>query len=91
MWLVGQQLLLLLLLIGGGAAAVDIGLNAGWSVRNGNGSLLLTGQSLPSGVYSALEQAGIVESVLLGYNDVRLRWISRDYWTYELRFDGMAE
>jgi beta-mannosidase len=47
----------------------------------------LTDQKLPSGVYSALEDADITGSVLFGTNDVKLRWIANDNWTYSLKFD----
>lgn len=50
--------------------------------------LHITGESLPSGVYSALENAKIVDSVVNSFNDVNLRWIARDVWTYSLKFDG---
>lgn len=48
----------------------------------------ITGESLPSGVYSTLENAKIVDSVVNSFNDVNLRWIARDVWTYSLQFDG---
>lgn len=40
--------------------------------------------SLPSGVFSALYG----EQVLDSYNDVNLRWISYDNWTYTNIFSG---
>lgn len=49
----------------------------------------LTDQLLPSGVYSALEDAKITESVLHSYNDVKLRWIAYETWTYLLKFNGL--
>lgn len=48
-------------------------------------------QNLPSGVYSALENANITGSVLNSYNDVKLRWIAYEKWTYTLNFDGKLE
>ncbi len=48
----------------------------------------LKNQTIPSGVYSALEEAGITDSILYGYNDVNLRWVGKDNWTYSLVFDG---
>lgn len=50
-------------------------------------AIALADQKLPSGVYSALENAGIVGSILSSYNDVNLRWIARENWTYSLNFD----
>ena len=43
--------------------------------------------SIPSGVYSDLENAGITESVLFSYNDVSLRWIALENWVYKLDFN----
>lgn len=43
--------------------------------------------SIPSGVYSDLEAAGLTESVLFSYNDVDLRWIGLENWTYTLDFN----
>lgn len=48
----------------------------------------ISGEILPSGVYSALENAKIVDSVVNSFNDVNLRWIARDVWTYSLKFDS---
>lgn len=48
----------------------------------------LTNQTLPSGIFSALEEANITESILFSTNDVVLRWVAREEWTYTLEFDG---
>lgn len=34
-----------------------------------------------------MENAGLTESVLLSYNDVELRWISLENWTYTTGFE----
>lgn len=47
--------------------------------------------SIPSGVYSDLENAGITESVLFSYNDVDLRWIALENWIYKLDFNLSQE
>lgn len=75
-------------IVAGTARCLDIGLNDGWTIRNDNGSIALSGQRIPSGVYSALELANRTGSVLDGFNDVRMRWVSLENWTYALRFDG---
>lgn len=48
----------------------------------------LVNQTIPSGVYSALEEANVTESVMFSYNDVDLRWIANENWTYSLVFSG---
>uniref|UniRef100_A0A1L8EBR4 beta-mannosidase n=2 Tax=Haematobia irritans TaxID=7368 RepID=A0A1L8EBR4_HAEIR len=57
-------------------------LNRKWSLRNQNESISLTDISLPSGVYSALYG----EEVLDSWNDVNMRWIAYDNWTYTNEF-----
>uniref|UniRef100_A0A1B0EZX9 Beta-mannosidase-like galactose-binding domain-containing protein n=1 Tax=Phlebotomus papatasi TaxID=29031 RepID=A0A1B0EZX9_PHLPP len=66
----------------------QIVLNSGWSLSNANATIGLTELSLPSGVYTALQNAGLTGSVLHSYNDVNLRWIALDNWTYFLNFSG---
>lgn len=51
----------------------------------------LSNLTIPNGVYSALEEAKITESVLYSFNDVVLRWIGLDNWTYSLKFDVTKE
>lgn len=43
--------------------------------------------TIPSGVYSDLEQNKYTNSVLFSYNDVALRWIGLDNWSYSLKFN----
>lgn len=49
------------------------------------------GISVPSGVYSDLENSGVTESVLFSYNDLGLRWIAREDWIYTLDFEASKE
>lgn len=44
-------------------------------------------ERIPSGVFSALQNANITDSVVKSYNDVNLRWIAKDKWKYSLEFD----
>ena len=45
-------------------------------------------QTMPSGVYSALEDDQIIESVLFSNNDVITRWISKMDWIFSLNIPG---
>ena len=45
-------------------------------------------ERIPSGVYTALQNANITDSVLNSYNDVNLRWIAKDKWKYSVNFGG---
>uniref|UniRef100_A0A1A9W1B3 beta-mannosidase n=1 Tax=Glossina brevipalpis TaxID=37001 RepID=A0A1A9W1B3_9MUSC len=55
-----------------------INLNRNWTLSNQNESIQKSRFTIPSGVYSQLYG----EKVLDSYNDVNLRWISHDNWTY---------
>lgn len=55
-----------------------------WRIENENGTLRIENQTIPSGIYSALEQALIIESVLDFKNDLTTKWIARDNWTYSV-------
>lgn len=46
---------------------------------------------VPSGVYTELERANITESVLTSFNDVKLRWIGLENWTYSTEFEGKIQ
>lgn len=46
-------------------------------------------ERIPSGVFSALQNANITDSVVNSYNDVNLRWIGKDKWKYSLDFNSM--
>ncbi|XP_013118469.2 beta-mannosidase [Stomoxys calcitrans] len=57
-------------------------LNRNWSLRNQNGSIYIKDVIIPSGVYSSMYG----ENVLDSWNDVNLRWIAYDNWTYTNEF-----
>uniref|UniRef100_A0A7G3AUK6 beta-mannosidase n=1 Tax=Lutzomyia longipalpis TaxID=7200 RepID=A0A7G3AUK6_LUTLO len=66
-------------------------LNSNWTLFNANSSIIIEEISLPSGVYTALQEAHHVDSVLYSYNDVNLRWIAMETWTYTLDFSVPKE
>lgn len=51
----------------------------------------IPGIALPCGVYSDLESQNLTESVLFSYNDVNLRWIAEQNWTYSLNIDVSSD
>nr|XP_016932331.1 beta-mannosidase isoform X1 [Drosophila suzukii] len=52
-----------------------------WTITNQNRSLTIANQTLPSGIYSAF-----APQVLDSYNDVELRYLAYDNWTYSNLF-----
>src|SRR5207244_3262238 len=65
----------------------------GWSVSNISQILapelnsISINASVPGDVYSSLFSAGRIPNPYLGYNDVDLRWIAMQNWTYRRIFD----
>ncbi|XP_055589869.1 beta-mannosidase [Uranotaenia lowii] len=60
----------------------ELDLNQFWTIENSNRTLKLQNQSIPSGVYTALEQDQIIESILEFKNDITTKWIGLENWTY---------
>jgi beta-mannosidase len=56
-------------------------LKSNWILSSSNG-LVLKDLTVPLGVHSALMDANITGSVLYGYNDINLRWILYEDWTF---------
>ncbi|XP_068619181.1 beta-mannosidase [Battus philenor] len=42
--------------------------------------------TVPGGVYSDLQKAGVIADILSGFNDVHTRWVAYDTWTYAAHF-----
>ncbi|XP_013184621.2 beta-mannosidase-like [Amyelois transitella] len=59
--------------------------NAVWTVENKNGSQKLPA-TVPGGIYSDLQNAGMIGDIFSGFNDVLTRWVAYDTWTYTGRF-----
>ncbi|KAJ0173564.1 hypothetical protein K1T71_010713 [Dendrolimus kikuchii] len=57
-----------------------------WTVENKNKSISLPG-SVPGGIYSDLQRAGVIGDILYRFNDVLTRWVAYDTWTYTGRFN----
>ncbi|KAM8707176.1 hypothetical protein ACLKA7_011296 [Drosophila subpalustris] len=81
---IGLGLVICMIVVSGvkGDAVDVIELNSHWSISNRNGSLNIDEQTLPSGIYSAFYPDQLLDS----YNDVNLRWLAYDNWTYTNRF-----
>ncbi|XP_067630263.1 beta-mannosidase-like [Eurosta solidaginis] len=55
-----------------------------WTLTNQNGSISKSGIKIPTSVYAAL--SGTYGDVLKSKNDVNLRWIALDNWTFTNNF-----
>ncbi|CAK1550482.1 unnamed protein product [Leptosia nina] len=61
-----------------------------WRVENKNKSISVAA-TVPGGIYTDLQNAGIIGNVLDGFNDVLARWVAYDSWTYETKFQVRPE
>ncbi|XP_072439843.1 beta-mannosidase isoform X1 [Chiloscyllium punctatum] len=57
-----------------------------WKIRNANGSVRLSGATVPGNVHSALLSRGVIEDPYYRFNDDAYRWIVLDNWTYSRIF-----
>ncbi|KAH8304924.1 hypothetical protein KR018_005050 [Drosophila ironensis] len=57
-----------------------------WTLTNANSSITVDVPRLPAGVYTALKS--LYGDLLLGENDVALRWIANESWTFTTTFDS---
>ncbi|OAA74399.1 beta-mannosidase mndA [Akanthomyces lecanii RCEF 1005] len=63
---------------GAGISSLD---DAKWTVTNEHGNITVPGK-FPSHVQLDLFAAGVIEDPLRGFNDIDLRWIANQNWTY---------
>lgn len=62
-------------------------LDGGWRVRNANGSIDIEAV-VPGGIYTDLQEAHILtEDIYYRFNDINYRWVSKENWTYSLKFE----
>ncbi|ODN02454.1 Beta-mannosidase [Orchesella cincta] len=56
-----------------------------------NGNEISVGASVPGGIYSDLEDGGVLRSaVYREYNDLETRWVGRTNWTYSRTFTATS-
>ncbi|XP_049964319.1 beta-mannosidase isoform X2 [Schistocerca serialis cubense] len=61
-------------------------LDGTWTVRNQNNSIKIPGR-VPGGILSDLRAAGVITTdIHYRFNDLNLRWVSYDNWTYSTTF-----
>ena len=61
-------------------------IDGGWRVRNVNGSIDIEA-AVPGGIYTDLREANILtEDIYYRFNDINYRWVSKENWTYSLKF-----
>lgn len=85
--LLGLLAVLLATVCGDGSSPYVLDLSlVRWAVKNANGSIGVKDISIPSQIQTVLYRAGIVDYPYYRYNDVNLRWVALDEWTYSCVF-----
>jgi beta-mannosidase len=72
------------------SALARASLNGGWSLANKNGSLSFSDVLLPNYPINELGKAGVIGDPLYRYNELEVRWVTDDTWTYEKEFETPA-
>lgn len=62
-------------------------INSKWSLSNKNGSLTYSDILLPNYPINVLQAAGVIGDPLYRFNELEVRWVTEDTWTYEKEFE----
>jgi len=89
--MIGGVFFLLLVILFGNGSGTPLSLNLGskaWRLRSISGGRNITVQAtVPGGVYSDLENAGLIQDLYYRFNDIELRWVGETDWAYSANFD----
>ena len=55
-----------------------------WTLVNEEKNITIRNITIPSSVHTILQQAGLINDPLVGFNDAKLRWIVYDSWSFQL-------
>ena len=82
--------LVLRILAAGAIAETQLDLaGSSWSVRCSNGSIVANA-SVPGVVHTDLLAAGVIPEPMAGFNELALRWVALENWTYSRAFTAPA-
>uniref|UniRef100_A0A182JII5 beta-mannosidase n=1 Tax=Anopheles atroparvus TaxID=41427 RepID=A0A182JII5_ANOAO len=70
--------------------SAELDLDLLWQIQDTKGVYVIPNQTLPSGVYTALEQSMIIGSLLEEYNDVNTSWVGQRDWIYRTNISCTA-
>uniref|UniRef100_A0ABK8F080 beta-mannosidase n=1 Tax=Anopheles gambiae TaxID=7165 RepID=A0ABK8F080_ANOGA len=71
--------------------SAELDLELLWQIQDTKGVYVIQNQTVPSGVYTALEQSMVIGSLLEEYNDVNTSWVGETDWTYRTNLSCLAE
>ncbi|XP_053678418.1 beta-mannosidase [Anopheles nili] len=71
--------------------SAELDLELLWQIQDTKGVYIIPNQTVPSGVYTALEQSMIIGSLLEEYNDVNTSWVGETDWIYRTNLSCLAE
>ncbi|XP_058128109.1 beta-mannosidase [Anopheles ziemanni] len=71
--------------------SAELDLDLLWQIQDSKPDYVIPNQTLPSGVYTALEQSMVIGSLLEDYNDVNTSWVGRTDWIYRTNLSCLAK
>uniref|UniRef100_A0A182Y529 beta-mannosidase n=1 Tax=Anopheles stephensi TaxID=30069 RepID=A0A182Y529_ANOST len=71
--------------------SAEIDLELLWQIQDTKGVYIVPNQTVPSGVYTALEQSMVIGSLLEEYNDVNTSWVGETDWIYRTNLSCLRE
>uniref|UniRef100_A0A182N1D7 beta-mannosidase n=1 Tax=Anopheles dirus TaxID=7168 RepID=A0A182N1D7_9DIPT len=71
--------------------SAELDLDLLWQIQDTKGVYVVPNQTVPSGVYTALEQSMVIGSLLEEYNDVNTSWVGETDWIYRTNLSCLAE
>ncbi|XP_053667869.1 beta-mannosidase [Anopheles marshallii] len=71
--------------------SAELDLELLWQIQDTKALYVVPNQTLPSGVYTALEQSMVIGSLLEEYNDVNTSWVGEEDWIYRTNLSCLAE
>ncbi|XP_049287593.1 beta-mannosidase [Anopheles funestus] len=71
--------------------SAELDLELLWQIQDTKEVYVIPNQTLPSGVYTALEHSMVIGSLLEDYNDVNTSWVGETDWIYRTNLSCLAE
>uniref|UniRef100_A0A182K9X7 beta-mannosidase n=1 Tax=Anopheles christyi TaxID=43041 RepID=A0A182K9X7_9DIPT len=71
--------------------SAELDLELLWQIQDPKDEYVVHNHTVPSGVYTALEQSLVIGSLLEEYNDVNTSWIGETDWIYRTNLSCLAE
>ncbi|XP_064488178.1 beta-mannosidase-like isoform X3 [Ornithodoros turicata] len=71
--------------------ALELSLDGTWTAHNSGNYRLNISSQVPGGIYTDLHRNHVIGEPYYAYNDIMLRWVGHENWTFSREFDVPAE